>query len=368
MAQIATADIATMEEGMTRAAAGFLDSLKDGQREKAAVPFGDEEKRRRWYYTPTPRHGLALRDMSAEQYQWVRRLMAAGLSEGGYNYAATVLSMEWAVDLHGGFRDRPYGDLANTRTRDPGNYAVAVFGTPGDSAGWGWTIGGHHLSLHYTLIGGAISPTPAFFGAEPSRMIMPGGQTLRVLAEEEDAARRLLAELNSDQLRQAVISDIAATDIVQRNNPSVVDGALYTIGGTGPGGQGLRDKLGLTQEHDETLRYSVSTRKGLPGREMTTSQRETLSGLIRSYLSHMPEAIARQYEPLLSSERLDSMSFAWAGSIDYAEPHYYRVQGDRLLIEYDCTQDDANHTHSVWRDPEGDFGEDLLAGHYAAAH
>jgi hypothetical protein len=366
MAQMATADIATLAEEMARAAAGLLDSLKDTQRDKAALPFDDEETRRLWYYTPTPRHGLAIREMTAEQYQWLRRLMASGLSEGGYNHAAVILSMEWTVDLHGGFRDRPYGDLPNTRTRDPGNYSVAVFGTPGDSA-WGWTIGGHHLSLHYTVSGGVISPTPAFFGAEPSRMLMPGGQTLRVLAAEEDAARRLLAELNADQLNQAIISDIAATDIVQTHRPRVEDGALYAIGGTGPGGQGLRDKLGLTPAHDEKLRYSVTNRKGLPGHEMTSAQRETLTSLVRAYLSHMPDAIAQQYESLVAPERLDGTSFAWAGSTDYAEPHYYRVQGDRLLLEYDCTQDDANHTHSVWRDPEGDFGEDLLAGHYATS-
>jgi len=367
MADIATADLATLSEEMAGAAAGFLESLQDTQREKAALPFEDEEKRRRWYYTPTPRHGLPIGEMTAEQYQWLRRLMASGLSEGGYNHAAVILSMEWTVDLHGGFRDRTYGDLPNTRTRDPGNYSAAIFGVPGDTSGWGWTIGGHHLSLHYTLSNGAISPTPAFFGAEPSRMIMPGGKTLRVLAAEEDAARELLGQLDPDQRARAVISDIAATDVVQMHAPRVEDGALYAIGGTGPGGQGLRDKLGLTPEHDEKLRYSVSTPKGLPGHEMTAPQRQTLTSLVRSYLSHMPEAIAQQYETLVSPERLDGSSFAWAGSATYAEPHYFRIQGERLLIEYDCTQDDANHTHSVWRDPEGDFGEDLLAGHYASS-
>lgn len=367
MAQIATADIATLTEEMTRAAAGFLDSLNDAQREQATVPFEDEQTRRRWYYTPTPRHGLPIREMAAAQYQWLRRLMAASLSEAGYNFAAIVLAMEWAVDYHQGFHDRPYGDLPNTRTRDPGNYSVAVFGTPGERSGWGWTIGGHHLSLHYTLHDGAISPTPAFFGAEPARMTMPGGKTLRALAAEEDGARELLGQLDPDQRKRAVIAEIAATDIVQTNRPRVEDGALYTIGGPGPGGQGLRDKLGLTPAHDEKLRYTAAAPKGLPAKDMTAAQRETLANLVRGYLSHMPEAIARQYESLVAPERLDGAAFAWAGSAGYGEPHYYRIQGERLLIEYDCTQDEANHTHSVWRDPEGDFGEDLLAGHYATS-
>ncbi len=367
MTLAASADIAAITEEITRAAAGFLNSLNDNQRDEATFSFGDEEERRRWYYTPTPRHGLRIRDMSAASYQWVRRLMAASLSEAGYNYAAIVLALEWAVDYHSDFPARTYGDIADTRVRDPGNYAVAVFGTPGDSSGWSWTIGGHHLSLHFTLRDGGISPTPAFFGAEPARLRMPGGGTLRALAAEEDFARGLLEALNPDQRRLAVISDVAATDIVQTNRPRVEDGALYTIGGGGPGGQGLRDKLGLTPDHDEKLRYSSSTRKGLSGREMTPEQRSTLANLVRAYVSHLPAAIAQQYEAHVSPERLDGLHFAWAGSAAYAEPHYYRLQGERLLIEYDCTQNDANHTHSVLRDPEGDFGEDLLAGHYATS-
>jgi hypothetical protein len=367
MAQIATNDIAGVTEEMTRAAAGFLNSLKDAQHEKATLPFEDDETRRRWYYTPTPRHGLPIRGTTAEQFQWVRRLMAASLSEAGYNYAAIVMALEWAVDYHSDFPDRTFGDLPNTRVRDPGNYSVAVFGTPGDTSGWGWTIGGHHLSLHYTIRNGGISPTPAFFGAEPARLVMPGGKTMRALTAEEDFARELLGQFDPDQRAQATISEIAATDIVQTNRPRVEDGALYTIGGQGPGGQGLRDKLGLTPAHDEKLRYSVSTLKGLAGRDMTPAQRETLANLVRGYLSHMPNAVAQQYDSLVSPERLDSAHFAWAGSTAYAEPHYYRIQGERLLIEYDCTQNDANHTHSVWRDPQGDFGEDLLAGHYATS-
>ena len=362
------AGIATLTEEIARAAAGFLDSLKDAQREKASLQFEDEETRHRWYYTPTPRHGLAIREMSAEQFQWVRRLMAASLSEAGYNYAAIVMAHEWAVDYHAGFPDRTYGDLPNTRVRDPGNYSVAVFGTPGAASGWGWTVGGHHLSLHFTLRNGAISPTPAFFGAEPARLAMPGGKTLRLLTAEEDFARELLGQLDPDQRARAVISEVAATDIVQMNRPRVEDGALYAVGGTGPGGQGLREKLGLTPAHDEKLRYSASTPKGLLAKEMKPTQRETLANLVRGYFSHLPEAIAQQYESLVTPQRLDGTAFAWAGSDAYAEPYYYRIQGERLLIEYDCTQNDANHTHSVWRDPEGDFGEDLLASHYATSH
>jgi hypothetical protein len=151
------------------------------------------------------------------------------------------------------------------------------------------------------------------------------------------------------------------------NRPRIEDGALYQIGGAGPGGQGLRDKLGLTPEHDELLRYST-TPKGLPAGAMDGSQRELLTRLVRTYFEHIAEPIGAQFTSLIDPAKLGETTFAWAGSDAYAEPHYYRIQGERLVIEYDCTQNDANHTHTVWRDPLGDFGEDILADHIATDH
>lgn len=357
-------NLKTLAADMTRMATSFLDSLRDEQRRKATVPFEDEKTRREWYYTPTPRAGLPIVEMTPEQHQRVRLLLASGLSEAGYNYVASIMSQEYMVDFIQGFPDRPYGELPNTRMRDPGNYCVAVFGTPGDADAWGWSIGGHHLSLHYTLRDGLLSPTPAFFGAEPSRARMPGGVTLRPLAAEEDLARELLLQLSPDQREQAVLAPIAPTDVVQTNRPRVEDGALPVIGGPGPGGQVLRDELKLTPELDEMVRYSLQP-KGLAAKEMHGGQRDQFVRLVQSYFDHMPEAIWSQYTALLEPQHLDSTAFAWAGPAEPGAPHYYRIQSDRLLIEYDCTQDHANHTHTVWRDPQGDFGDEILARHLA---
>jgi hypothetical protein len=352
---------------VTEAAGRYLGGLSDEQRQKTRQSFADEDERRRWYYTPTPRPGLYLREMSPLQQQDVMRLLAASLSEPGYNYASTVIGLERLVDHTSNFPERTYGDLPGTRVRDPGNYCVAVFGTPGDEGGWSWRIGGHHLSLHVTLKGDSISMLPAFFGAEPAHVRMPGGVLLRALASEEDLARDLLGMLDAGQARRAVISPIAPTDIVQTNRPRIVDGSLPQIGGGGPGGQGLRDRLGLTPQHDEMYRYSAVP-KGLPASEMTPSQREALQRLVRVYFEHLPEPLQRQHDFVLEPAHLDATAFAWAGPPEFGAPHYYRVQGERLLIEYDCTQNDANHTHSVVRDPVSDFGEDILVRHYVLEH
>jgi hypothetical protein len=101
---------------------------------------------------------------------------------------------------------------------------------------------------------------------------------------------------------------------------------------------------------------------------MTSDQRRAFIRIVEAYVGHMADGVVAQYAELLNPDAAPDAAFAWAGSDQPAAPHYYRVQSERLLIEYDCTQNDANHTHSVWRDPTGDFGGDPLGQHYAAAH
>ncbi len=342
---------------MGQAVTGFLSLLSDQQRAATMLDFAGEQERRRWFYTPTARPGLAFADMAAEQSQAVFTMLAAGLSDVGYHHVSTVIGLEHILDRRYGFPARPYGGTPGTRVRSPGNYRVAVFGSPGDLA-WSWRIGGHHVALHFTICGDAVSVTPAFFGAEPARLTMPGDKVLRVMAGAEDTARVLMSSLSRRGQSSAIISPIAPTDMVQENAPQVVVGAVPTIGGEGPGGQVLRDYLQLTAAHDDMYRYT-SRPKGLAARDMSSSQRELMKAVVRTYFEHMAEPIRAQYDHVLAGDAFDGTAFAWAGPTEPGAPHYYRIQGERLLIEYDCAQNGANHTHSAWRDPAGDFGAAL---------
>ncbi len=189
---------------------------------------------------------------------------------------------------------------------------------------------------------------------------------LRPLAAEEDLARDLLTQLRPEQRAVAVIAPVAPVDIVQTNAARVQDGALPWVGAGGIFAR-TREELRLTPELDEMVRYSL-TPKGLPVSAMDAAQRETLIRLLGVYLEHFPEAIVAQYAWIFEPAHLNAATFAWAGPAEAGAPHYYRIQSDRLLIEYDCTQDGANHTHSVWRDTQGDFGDDILHRHYAEEH
>lgn len=106
---------------------------------------------------------------------------------------------------------------------------------------------------------------------------------------------------------------------------------------------------------------------GIPAGALEPEQRELLQALLGTYLGRAPEGTS----PLASyagDQALDAVHLAWAGSTEPGQPHYYRLQGPDLLIEWDNTQRHANHAHSVWRNPGSDFGLDVLARHRAAHH
>jgi hypothetical protein len=308
---------------MAGAAADWLASLGPEQRAKACYPFPAQEERTRWYYTPTERGGLPLAEMGPTQQRLAHRLVASGLSEGGYATAATIMGLENVLDAREGWRRGYDGRTVPHRGRDPQLYFVSVFGDPG-SGPWGWRVGGHHVALNYTLApDGRVSASPLFLGANPAMTRLVGPGELRPLAAEEDLARRLLGSLAPDQRAQALVSEVAPGDILQRNRPRVEPGPP----------------------------------EGLPATGMLPPQRAMLEGLVRQYLDRLPAELAGTEAARALGEAAAGLHFAWAGGPEPGRPHYYRVQGPRLLIEYDNVQDGANHVHSVWRDPAGDFGQ-----------
>lgn len=369
-------------ERMTEAATDFLEALDDDQRALAMLPFDDEAERQTWHYTPIERCGLTLNEMRPQQRRLAMRLMGSGLSMGGFVTASTIIGLEATLEGLDGWPSRAYAETRpDVPFRDPGMYYAAVFGEPGGEAPWGWRIGGHHVALQYTIAGGQIvSPTPTFFGVHPAEAKQVGAHSLRPLAAEEDLARELLHALDEEQRACAVISPAAPTDIVQSNRPRVLEGA-YNIplaelmdrkepARTEAYEREARQRaaLGLTDELIEVLRYSSKEPRGLVATAMSGSQRELLTALVRQYVDRMPDEIAELEWGKIEGATFDAIHFAWAGPGEPRSPHYYRLQGPRFLIEFDNVQSDVNHIHSVWRDPEGDFGADILAQHYAHAH
>jgi len=351
------ADIASR---MTEAAAAWLGSLEDGQRAKALLSFDDAAERTSWAYFPRMTKGLPLLEMEARQQKLAHALIAGALSFDAYAKVVTVMASESLVNLREGSRLDAF--------RDPRRYFLAIFGLPGNDP-WGWRFEGHHVVLNFTLAGEIVSPTPIFIGAQPAEVPHGHSMVLRPCAEEEDAARELLRALDGDQRGQAIISDIAPPDFVIMNSPVVPESAL-------PGdieappllASIVAEAKAIPSQQRQALRFERARPKGLPGAAMDASQRKLVSELIDVYADRLPGPLSAIERERIERAGIDGLHFAWAGETERRRPHYYRLQGPSFLVEYDNTQNDVNHVHSVWRDPDRDFGGDLLREHVRSSH
>lgn len=359
-------------ERMAEAARAWLDSLDGGQRRLAVGPApgageAAEAERTSWFYTPTDHGGLTFHQQRPAQHRLVMQLVATGLSEAGYATVATVLGLENILDHVEGFSV----NWGRERTRDPGMYYLRVFGEPGTTRPWGWRFGGHHVSLNNLVVDGRVAATtPCFLGADPAVSPLLGGATLRPLGTAEDLARELVRSLRPEPAARALLLSRAPHDIVAGNSRRVTGRALtrselWRTGGHIPDRAG-HPVTGLDGDNQRALALT-SAPKGLPGVELDAAQRELLRALLGTYLDRVPHGVSplpRYDDP----KALDAVHLAWAGSTTAGEPHYYRLQGPRLLIEWTNIHRGVNHAHAVWRDPETDFGGDVLAAHHAAHH
>lgn len=364
---------------MTDAALAWLASLDDDQRRDAVLAWPAEEERHRWYYTPTDHGGLSLHRMRPAQQNLAMRFVATGLSRPGYVTASTIMGLENVLDQVEGWGV----DWGRERGRDPLLYWLQVFGEPSIAGPWSWRFGGHHVSVQHLVLDGQVrSSSPCFLGADPAVSPLLGGHLLRPLGAAEDLARDLVRSLGEEQLVRAVICPVAPVDIVGANRAKIRDGDhplplpdIWRGQFTEPR---LRDRVasiqqraearaGIRPEHDDAVRLTT-TPKGLAATELSSAQRDQLRALLAVFVGRLPEELAEQEAAKFAGDKLGDVHFAWAGGVERGQPHYYRLQGPRLLAEYDNTQRDVNHVHTVWRDPDGDFGDDVLARHLAAFH
>jgi hypothetical protein len=363
---------------MAGAAAALVESLDDQQRSLASWPFDDTAERTSFYYTPTDHGGLPIAAMRPAQQRLAHQLVASGLSVPGYVTVAAIMGLENILDLTEGW----VATWGRDRGRDPGLYYVRIFGEPGGAAPWSWRFGGHHVSVHHVVVDGAVvGSTPNFLGADPASSPLLGPHLHRPLAAAEDLGRELVRSLDEAQRRVAIVAGVAPVDLVSANRPhyGMGEGDLpLPLGDVWRGrfdGE-LGDRVdaiqaaaeataGLTAGHLEAVRLRVDRSVGLAASQLRTDQRDVLRALLDTYVGRIPDALADvEAAKYATDEAFDALHFAWAGGIEPGEGHYYRVQGPRLLAEYDNTQRGANHIHTVWRDPASDFGGDALAAHY----
>ena len=324
---------------MYKTATAFLAALSPAQRAGAMFPFPGDE-RYLWSYRPDTqargipfvRHGgVRLVHMTAPQQDLAFELLDLMLSPRGTKEARSIMTLESTLR-----EVERLAQIPKALVRDPELYAWSLFGEPTMKGTWGWRVGGHHVAVNVTVIEGSyVAPTPLFFGAMPATV--PHGANIghRTLPQEEDMARSLVQSFNDDQRAIAVVSSSPPIDI-------------------------------LTEAHKTA--YDLAIPRGLPFAQMSADQRELFVRLIRHYIGRASDEIAANEWREIESLGLNEVTFAWAGSEQPGQGHYYAVRGPTFLLEYDKVADNANHVHTVWRKFNGDWGEDILAAHYRQNH
>ena len=318
-------------EIMKKACEKFLDSLTPELRKKANLDF-DSRQRRHWHYVPREmfdRKGVCLKEMNPRQRKAALKLLASGLSRAGYEKVAAIMDLEKTLGKIEKFLNE------SGLIRDPELYYFSVFGDPTGKEPWSWRAEGHHISLNFTISArDGIAPNPLFLGANPAEVPSGPQKGLRILTKEEDLARYLLAALKVDQKRKTILSPTAPPDILTRAEPKV----------------------------------ELGNAEGLAAGSMASEQREILGRLIHAYIERLPAELSAIESKKFNEAGLDAVHFAWAGTEERGNPHYYRIHGPLFFVEYDNTQNNANHIHTVWRNLKDDFGEDLLHWHYKRQH
>lgn len=313
---------------IVKTAQNFLSILDKQQKSQATYALNSDE-RFNWHFVPKDdRNGLSLNEMNEEQRAAAKALIQASLSEQGYEKATNVMELEGILKV---IEERGPDD----NYRDPNKYFFTIFGEPAVDGAWGWRLEGHHVSLHFSALSGQlVSGTPAFFGANPARVPSGPKKGWRILEMEEDLGRELVQSLDQTQLKTAIIAEEAYPDIL-----------------TGTG-----------------RKAEKTATEGIAYADMTSDQQQKLMQLLEVYHNNYKPEFAHKLMERIKKAGLAGIHFAWAGGTETGEKHYYRIQNPVFIIEYDNTQNNGNHIHTVVRDLENDFGDDVLKKHYQEAH
>ena len=301
----------------------FLKSLSEDQKGALMFPF-DEINRYDWHFVPPnqfQRTGIPIKSLDTLQKDSFSAMLQQFLSEKGYVKTKKIMDLEYILRIL-----EPDSPL-----RIPENYFISIYGIPGQDEIWGWKFTGHHIALNFTVVGKELTVAPFFFGANPATVMEGPQKGFRALQAEEDLGFELLNSLDETQKSKAIFKPKENSAIVITNTQFI----------------------------------NPKEEVGIAAKEMSVTQKIILESLIATYLADMPEKIAKERKQKIKKEDFDAIRFGWAGATVLGQAHYFRIQGKSFLIEFDNSQNNANHIHTVWRDFNGgDYGLDLIKAHY----
>jgi hypothetical protein len=322
--------LTTGAQDLAGKANAFINMLEAGQRSKALYPF-DTTERYRFHYVPQDdRKGISFNELTPAQREAAIALLKTCLKEETIKKVKEIMLLDNVLkELE---RRKP-----DDHFRDPLKYFVTIFGVPAAGNIWGWRLEGHHLSFHFSASNNKlVAATPTFMGDNPAIVLSGDQKGKEVLKEETDKGFALVQNLSAEELKKALTDTIAPADIVTANNRQAM----------------------------------INTPAGIRYSELSAANKQRMLQLLNLYVHRYTTLFADAMLKEIQTAGLDNLWFTWIGYTDHAfgKPCYYRIQGPTIIIEYDNTQNNANHIHTVVRDLKSDFGGDLLLEHYRQSH
>ncbi len=310
---------------MTAAAIKFIQTLSPTQKEKAQFEWKDKE-RFNWNFVPIERKGIPLRELTVEQRKAGFDLLHTALSDTGFNKTIAIIQLEEVLRE---VENRPAPD----DYRNPEKYYFSIFGNPVSGSTWGWRLEGHHIAFNFSSKNNQlVSGTPGFLGSNPAIILSGPEKGKQILKDETEIGFALLHSLDAKQMEKAVIHVKAPGEILTGNSRKAM----------------------------------INDPQGILYNELNSEQQKIFMQLLSVYIHRYTRLFAVGMMQEIESAGLNNLRFAWAGDQQpgRGHPHYYRIQGPAIIIEYDNTQNNANHVHTVIRDLKNDFGGDELLEHY----
>lgn len=309
---------------MAKAAETFLAGLDEAQRARASFAF-DSPLRGDWHFIPRERKGLPLGELDGAERARFDALLASGFSAQGR------AAFDGVVKLEGLLRKLESKPGAPALMRDPGNYAVAIFGTPGVDP-WGWRLEGHHWTAHFTCVDAqVIAVTPEFVGANPARVADGPDAGFELLGAEDAQACAFVKALKPEQLARARLAGALPQDVLLDPSKARLD----------------------------------TPRQGICSKDLDGTQLAALLAIVDHHFADLSDELATRERERFAAHSLDTLYFAWSGDAEGKRPWYWRVEGEYFAIEFVYPRGDSNHAHRIWRDFERDLGGDPLREHLA---
>jgi hypothetical protein len=299
-------------------AKAFLASLNAKQKTTAHLAYNDSS-RIKWSnlpYESTTRKGIWLNDLTDTQKIHIHALLRLMLSTEGYQKVMFIIQYDEDIKQRLTTAKSPIAQRYGQE-----KYWTSIYGEPNEKGTWGWKFEGHHISLNFTYSPKGITCTPMFIGINPALTTTGPFAGRYIMQTENELGKQLFTSLSPTLKQRAILG----------KHPTNADP--------------------LAQTGKESF---LKEKKGVAYNEMTKGQQQMIQSIIKAWVDNLNPILAAEKMAYIMKNK-GNFHFAWYGSDNAEELHYYRIYSSSFIIELTNRDGGIQHLHSLWRNIDEDF-------------